>query len=313
MSPPWFTSATSRSARVRVVERHRPLGPGLRRGAAQAAVRDHLGRPVLRRRRSSRRPATTMPHSSEFAPLGHRRVDRHHDPVELERRAAPAPPRASPRSRARPRRRATSSPSSSCRPSRWPPYFARHRLEEARRQVHPVRRRSAPASPPCPASSRIACSSGVRPRRRRHHRPRPLAEPQRELQHVPGRLALLPLGELVAPGAVELRPAQRLRVARREDLRHRPVRPDQPLAAWPATPAGGRAASQAMMPDGPNTITSRASSSVSPTRATRELVPGSPGLPPSTCARTHSAPARVLPAPRPPRMTQVVQSPSGGS
>ena len=33
----------------------------------------------------------------------------------------------------------------------------------------------------------------------------------------------------------------------------------------------------------------------------------------SSGALTHSAPARVLPAPRPPRMTQVVQSPSGGS
>ena len=70
---------------------------------------------------------------------------------------------------------------------------------------------------------------------------------------------------------------------------------------------------EGMMPDVPNTMTSRAWSIVSPTRATRELVPGSPGLPPSTCARIHSAPARVLPAPRPPRMTQVVQSPSGGS
>ena len=56
------------------------------------------------------------------------------------------------------------------------------------------------------------------------------AQPQPELQHVPGVLALLPFGELVAPGAVELGAPQALRLARREDLRDRAVRPDQPLA-----------------------------------------------------------------------------------
>ena len=34
---------------------------------------------------------------------------------------------------------------------------------------------------------------------------------------------------------------------------------------------------------------------------------------PSTWARTHSAPARVFPAPRPPRITQDRQSPAGGN
>ena len=82
------------------------------------------------------------------------------------------------------------------------------------------------------------------------------------------------------------------------------------LACHSGRRSGGE---QARIPDGPNTITSRACASVSPTRATREQSPASPGPPPSTCARTHSAPARVLPAPRPPRTTQVVQSPSGGS
>src|SRR5690606_26817636 len=67
------------------------------------------------------------------------------------------------------------------------------------------------------------------------------------------------------------------------------------------------------MPLSPITITSRAWSKVSPTSATRRARPGASGVAPSTWARTHSAPARVLPAPRPPRITQLFQSPAGGS
>jgi hypothetical protein len=82
----------------------------------------------------------------------------------------------------------------------------------------------------------------------------------------------------------------------------------------PACHSGLRSGGEeAMIPDSPNTMTSRAWSIVSPTRATREQRPRSPGRLPSTCARTHSEPARVFPAPRPPRTTQVVQSPPGGS
>src|SRR5690606_2855847 len=60
-------------------------------------------------------------------------------------------------------------------------------------------------------------------------------------------------------------------------------------------------------------MTSRAWSIVSPTSATRRARPGSAARAPSTWARTHSAPARVLPAPRPPMTTQVRHAPSGGS
>ena len=70
-------------------------------------------------------------------------------------------------------------------------------------------------------------------------------EPQRELQHVPGVLGLRPLADLVAPGGVELRPAQALGIARREDLRHRAVRPHQPPPArLPLGPPVGRRAGQ---------------------------------------------------------------------
>ena len=53
--------------------------------------------------------------------------------------------------------------------------------------------------------------------------------------------------------------------------------------------------------------------SFGPIAATRRACPRSCGRAPSTIRRTHSAPARVLPAPRPPRITQVFHSPLGGS
>ena len=74
--------------------------------------------------------------------------------------------------------------------------------------------------------------------------------------------------------------------------------------------SGGEVASR---PDSPSTITARTWSMVSPISATRRDRPAESGIAPSTCARIHSAPARVLPAPRPPRITQVCQSPSGSS
>jgi hypothetical protein len=60
-------------------------------------------------------------------------------------------------------------------------------------------------------------------------------------------------------------------------------------------------------PDGPSTITSRAAAKVSPTSAMRPQ-PGS-AKPGSAMAmpRTHSVPVRVLPAPRPPSTSQIVQ------
>ena len=60
--------------------------------------------------------------------------------------------------------------------------------------------------------------------------PRVPAEPQAELQHVPGLPGVLPLGEFVAPGEVELRAAQAFRVLRGEDVGDRAVRPDEPAA-----------------------------------------------------------------------------------
>jgi len=72
-------------------------------------------------------------------------------------------------------------------------------------------------------------------------------------------------------------------------------------------PAAGSAQRPRLItPDGPSTITSRTSCNVGPTSASRP-----PG--PSASARSASqlAPASVFPAPRPPRNSQVDQSPTG--
>jgi hypothetical protein len=58
-------------------------------------------------------------------------------------------------------------------------------------------------------------------------------------------------------------------------------------------------------PDGPPIITSRASLSVGAINPMRRQ-------PAAICVLIHSAPARVFPAPRPPRNSQTFQLPSGG-
>ena len=58
-------------------------------------------------------------------------------------------------------------------------------------------------------------------------------------------------------------------------------------------------------PDSPSIMTSRTSAAVAPTRAICFAVPL------FTCSRTNSAPVRVLPNPRPARISHVRQLPSG--
>ena len=75
--------------------------------------------------------------------------------------------------------------------------------------------------------------------------PRPLAQPQRELQHVPCLSRLFPLRQLVDPSGIELRPAQPLRVMRREHHRLGAVGPDQaPPPGMPVGPPVGRRAGE---------------------------------------------------------------------
>ena len=171
---------------------------------------------------------------------------------------------------------------------------------------------SAPASPPCrtppPASAASDC-----PRRRRHHRPRPLARAAARTAACPRRprpwSTCRP--RRTRPRRTAARAASPDRGPRRSAPRRRSARPA--ACASPAIPAAGRGPSRR------GCRSARKPSPRAPGRASRRsgrpgsIAPGRPASPPSTCARTHSAPARVLPAPRPPRMTQVVQSPSGGS
>ena len=80
---------------------------------------------------------------------------------------------------------------------------------------------------------------------------------------------MLPLGELVAPGGGELRPAQALRILRGEGERDRAVRQfEPPLRSDPAR-TFARPQSRLSSPDSPFTITSRTSAIVSPTSAMR--------------------------------------------
>jgi hypothetical protein len=69
-----------------------------------------------------------------------------------------------------------------------------------------------------------------RPRRGGDQLARPWPQPQAELQHVESGLRVAPLRQLVAPGGVELRPAQAFRIVGGEGLRHRAVRPFEAAA-----------------------------------------------------------------------------------
>jgi hypothetical protein len=94
------------------------------------------------------------------------------------------------------------------------------RLVLGRRHVHGYRLRVRPQPLDQPR----------RPRRRRCQLPRPVAEPQPELQHVPGLFGLRPLGQFVAPGGGELRPAEPFRIIGAKDHPLGPARPDQRVA-----------------------------------------------------------------------------------
>ncbi len=143
-----------------------------------------------------------------------------------------------------------------------------------------------------------------RPRRGGDHLPRPRAKAQSELQHIEGRFGMTPLGKLVRPGGGKLQAAQALGIFRRKRLRDRAVVPfEPPPRRKPLRPLVARGAPRADRTT-PSIITSRTSCSVSPTSAMRAALP----LLERDAALTHSAPARVLPAPRPPRISQVVQS-----
>ena len=131
------------------------------------------------------------------------------------------------------------------------------------------------------------------------------AEPQPELQHVEGRVGPAPLGELVAPGGVELRAAQLLRVLRREGLRHRAVAPDEPA---PRRIHRGRARPRARQEAG-RPLDHHLAHVELGLADQRDADDGSlvKGGAPAPARAPIRRPARVLPVPRPPITGQVVQ------
>ena len=118
---------------------------------------------------------------------------------------------------------------------------------------------------------------------------------------------MAPLGKLVAPGGRELRAAQTFRILGGEHLRHRAVRPFEAAARRnPGRPLvalmHGQQAGHALDHHLAGVVLGLADQRDRALLAARR----------SATRLTHSAPARVLPAPRPPSSSQVVQSPDGG-
>ena len=115
------------------------------------------------------------------------------------------------------------------------------------------------------------------------------------------------LDDLLPPGGVELRPAQTVGILGGEHLR------DRPRLSTSSCPFDGSKRGRSPLactdksPDTPSIITRRTSWIVSPTSAMRRARTEPSGLRPSALARTHSAPARVLPAPRPPMTSHTRQ------
>ncbi|ETI64693.1 hypothetical protein C100_06030 [Sphingobium sp. C100] len=107
-----------------------------------------------------------------------------------------------------------------------------HRRDEAGRQIGRIVRRPparhhqvAASSVPGPRHQRP--HQRHRPWRRRRHRARVAAQPHPHHQIMPGRLAARPFGDFVGPAMAELRPAQRFRLGRAEQRRHRAIGPGQ--------------------------------------------------------------------------------------
>ena len=160
---------------------------------------------------------------------------------QLRRLAHACTPRSSRATTARPAGPRRSRRQSSWRPSRVPRVARDHLGEERRRQIARRCRASRARVTVLRGSAISRFSSGDRPRRRRHHAARMRAEPQAELQHVPGRLR---------HGAIwRARRTRRHRTAARagcrdlgrEDLRHRAVRPHElPLRGLEARPLVAR-------------------------------------------------------------------------
>ena len=301
-SPPWLTSATTASA----------SNSWNAATAARAQTSGGAGfseRSPAPPRPSSHVAATTMPQASEVLLPGHRRIDGDDDALRAPAVASSRSASSSLRVHSASGRSSISSPSSSCRPRCVPCDSARRsrsrkpgaRLSALSAVRHPRHRRQRIGQQPLHQPRRA--------RRRRRHLPRPCRRAAARTAACPRPL---PRAAICRPRrtrpAANCGPRNRSGSRARHQLRLVAVRPEQRVAApvevrafvvadeWPAGRFRPRPSPPAPVP-----------SSRRPARSARRD-PGS-----AARARTHSAPARVLPEPRPPRISQVVQSPSGGS
>lgn len=219
---------------------HRGTGgarPALRRGAERGRVLEHIGPPV------GGRALRDRARHDDAAGVGacmrtHRGVDRDHDPVEIGRpldhaggqhRGGPQRPLGIGQQHA-----VELLPALPC-----PGVAATHLVQEARREIGGVRFGRRMGGHGAVGSQQVAQHRDVA--RGGGDAGARIAQPQPELQHVPRLLPAPPLGQLVGPGGVELRAAQRLGVMRREDLRRGAVGPSQhPAGRRPVRPPVGR-------------------------------------------------------------------------
>ena len=137
-----------------------------------------------------------------------------------------------------------------------------------------------------------------------------LPQTQTKLEHIPGLARLFPLRSSSTHAPSNWGPRKASGSCAEKTCATAPFghRSRPRLACHSGLRSGGE---DAKIPLSPKIITSRTCATVSPTSAIRAQRPASRGPAPSTQLRTHSAPARVLPAPRPPMMIQLRQHPSG--
>ena len=200
--------------------------PAIRARPLHARILQHHRAPILRRAvRAS--PHHHNPAFVRSAMPGHRRVNRHHNPVQ--RRGHLHPQRLQPcRCPKRPLGILQHQPFQLLPPRPRARIARLHLCKERCRQIGPVGFcRRVGQHRRWVLQDRL--QRGNTARRCRHHLLRVFPQPQSKLQHIPSLLGPLPLGQLVHPRAIKLRPAQRLRLMGRKHLRLGPVWPDQPF------------------------------------------------------------------------------------
>ena len=207
---------------------HGRLGPIERTCRRYRRILDHIGPPILRW------ALHRHPHHHDPAIVGpvmprDRRINRHNNPVHHRQNLDQS--RINHRPRPQPARHIGQHDAVQFLPTQPGPGIAgADFLQKTIRQIGAVRlgRRMGPDRT-C-AGQQVLQHRGIA-RGRGHTDLRAGAQPQPELQHIPGLLPLAPLAQLIRPGRIKLRPAQCLGFKRRIHRRLGAIRPDQLFAA----------------------------------------------------------------------------------